>query len=592
MANVVEAARQVFRVLGEFNETEVSPSDRFACLTLIEKAINPLRATLKKQYLGKALSLTDNQINVMHFAEALDQELAVGYKTVLETSANRFFRSKATLAGANYRAMSVLSKILIRRYQLYTSPPRTVWREIHALFSHGIDNKYLKLEVTNSNDTVHNLESLYLKIILLYLTNPCQLRQVDAEYLYTQFDDLVLAIRLEETDKLDQEYYVDLLSDHPPMFCFDSETDTTEEPEIRRTVLIDVESLKDHLQDLLKQAPKETTKVTRTKTSGMDPIILRHLISAITKPAPRSYSRTQSKGSLPVSVGIASTNTVIAEHLRIEAESKDEEEDLIEQVGQSYDEIKSGESQDRNNKLSITDEWVSPDQLVDDRNKFNVEKTDVWTQSQQASKTNKSDKHINLPNPLEPNKSAGKAVMTEASLLDLSPGGYCLAFDVELPAQLMVEEIVGLHNIQNAVQDWSIGIVRWIKSKNTRSFTIGIQSLSPKATPINSQVLDREGKSTSYQRTLLVPATAGISQTDTLLTPPIPYRVGEKVRFTDGHSEHVVQLTKLVNSSHCFKQFEFTPVKRDHKEIVNKLAKEREKEESDELDDLPKWDIL
>jgi hypothetical protein len=145
-----------------------------------------------------------------------------------------------------------------------------------------------------------------------------------------------------------------------------------------------------------------------------------------------------------------------------------------------------------------------------------------------------------------------------AALVNISPGGYCLALRGAVPSQTQTGEIVGLMEQDgDGTRHWNIGTIRWMKRVPDASLHIGLQLIAPNARPVMTQIRNSQMASATFQRSLLLPALKGIGQPATLITAPMPYAVNQKIRLKDGSNSNDVRLSKQVASSASFKQFQF-----------------------------------
>jgi hypothetical protein len=155
---------------------------------------------------------------------------------------------------------------------------------------------------------------------------------------------------------------------------------------------------------------------------------------------------------------------------------------------------------------------------------------------------------------IEPNHSAQSWKM-----VNVSAGGYCLLWDNPETTRAQVGELLGIREESDPdTFHWRLGVIRWLKFAGKQGLELGVQMLSPGAVGIAARP-DRKIRSDNadYTRGLLLPEIASIQQRTTLLLPSPPFKVGDTV-IANCHGKDVrVKLTKLVENTGSFAQFQF-----------------------------------
>ncbi len=140
-------------------------------------------------------------------------------------------------------------------------------------------------------------------------------------------------------------------------------------------------------------------------------------------------------------------------------------------------------------------------------------------------------------------------------IVNHSPGGYCLSWPKEVPAQLQAGELVGLQDLPG--QAWSIAVVRWIRQVRNGGTQMGIEMIAPAAQPCGLQLLRKTEQSSHYLRALLLPAIAAISRPATVITPRLPFQEGSRVQINLHGEERRAVLNRRQASTGSFSQFEY-----------------------------------
>jgi len=144
-------------------------------------------------------------------------------------------------------------------------------------------------------------------------------------------------------------------------------------------------------------------------------------------------------------------------------------------------------------------------------------------------------------------------------MLNISAGGYSLLWDNLETTRAQVGELLGIREESDPdTFHWRLGVIRWLKCADKRGLELGVQMLSPGAVAIAGRTEQRGAKNDEFTRGLLLPEVATIQQKATLLLPSPPFRVGDTA-IINCHGKNVrVKLTKLVENTGSFAQFQFT----------------------------------
>jgi hypothetical protein len=153
----------------------------------------------------------------------------------------------------------------------------------------------------------------------------------------------------------------------------------------------------------------------------------------------------------------------------------------------------------------------------------------------------------------QPDLSLGSWLITNESA-----SGYCLEYAEGNSTKAQVGELVGIRRSNNEQSwKWGIGVIRWMKFNTQQEMQLGIEMLNPDAAAIGLRSAAANGKGFDYQRTLLLPEIPAIKQPATLITTPMPWRVGNKLMLNMLGKDVRVALTQLVQNTGLFAQFQF-----------------------------------
>ncbi len=136
MANVGAAAKMLFQATREIKITQLKSSSRYKMLEIIRSQVYGICELLSKRFLQQSVMLTDNDLKIVTLAQTLQNQLATGYKRIVLDELNEPSKKseKKLLTFAIHRAISDLSQTILRSMQLYSTPPKNAWLELHQLY--------------------------------------------------------------------------------------------------------------------------------------------------------------------------------------------------------------------------------------------------------------------------------------------------------------------------------------------------------------------------------------------------------------------------------------------------------------------------
>ncbi len=144
-----------------------------------------------------------------------------------------------------------------------------------------------------------------------------------------------------------------------------------------------------------------------------------------------------------------------------------------------------------------------------------------------------------------------------------SAGGYCINWHGANAPQIKVGEILG---IQSATSEYrfSIGIARWMKNGPRQNLQIGMQVIAPNSVVIQARLTGKSDYNKIPQKCLLLPELKAAGQPATLITPTLPFKVKDTLWINDGVGQQKVRLTRLLESTGAFSQFQFVYLHDQH----------------------------
>jgi len=191
----------------------------------------------------------------------------------------------------------------------------------------------------------------------------------------------------------------------------------------------------------------------------------------------------------------------------------------------------------------------------------NIAMEDIEYHIREAAKSN--DAHPKERHPVFPVRMA-----------NVSPGGYCLEWSADIPSHIKTGDVIAVREVDNS--SWSIAVIRWVSQLKDQTTLLGVELLSPRATPYGARVQHKTGEDGDLMRALLLPEIKLVGQPNTLITPRVGFKERQKVTLIRGGVETYIQLFKKLSSTAAYNQFEFRDIQqldevaaRDKSDVIN-----------------------
>jgi len=531
MANIGEVSRQLYHAIIELNHLFVAPQQRMQFLELIREKIHFVCNELSRHYLGLAVALPEKQRKIANLSQALQLHLAGGYKLcVLEFIDNGGLdKNRRQIAVAVHRAISELAATILRSHQLYCPSPAQSWLECHRLFRFAYRNKLSIVQV--EDDTLRHrrtssVADSYKRILLLGCARPNQLRQAELLQVYELFEAWTGHALCGPDVGEDSLFVVNMERDNPPFYRSLLDQQPGDE-----SFGLDTHELSARISEVL-HARREHKSPDNDLTvpAKVSDTLLTHLSQALGILAKRNFNRIASQGSLEVCVGLTAAHYFIAgektftEFVHGNDNGHHEEENLF---------VRSAR-----------------------------QKQDAWSGAHDAAPSDErlhaADAPINFRgnygNSQAPSTDRNRPKSHQSLLINTSPGGYCVAWESNVPPSLQAGEVLGVREQRS--HPWSVAVVRWIRQIKHQGTQVGIELLAPSAAPCGVRLIQKVGNSSEYLRGLLLPEISVVNQSATLITPRLPFQSGSRISLLHDGREDQGQLLRKVSSTGSISQFE------------------------------------
>lgn len=523
-ANIGETARQLYQGLGELNQLLTPSDNRLQLLELMRPEVYFVCQHLERHFLHQAIMLDERSRKVSNLCQALQSHLAIGYKQIVLRIASKYSKDRAALVSqALQRAAHALKGQLVRATQLYSSPPEQLWFELHQLYRIAGQLQLQQRRVRDDLASLTNelsLEQTYLAALLLGSARCNQLRQNQIARLAEVLDTWSGLLKLHPGSADDGLFAISAELDFGPRYrnMFRSEQKAgllgfNPQP------LVNV--IEAHLL-------RKDTSTQLPVPSGMSFDTLQHLHATWGQAAERSFQRTVGQGHLTVCVGMS------ALHFYLGGERSFSE--MLKHPGARAANFSSAVAQGEKDSWSQAFD-AAPQSKADEFLPYEEIQYDQLIEDENSTHTTPHYPTYALP------------------VINHSPGGYCLGWPTEVPAELQAGEMVGIQD--SASQGWSIAVIRWIRQVRGAGTQMGIELVAPHAQPCGLQLVRSRDDHSHYLRGLLLPEISAIDLPATLLAPRLPFQEGNKVLINTLGEEHRAGLDRRVASTHSFNQFAY-----------------------------------
>ncbi|MGD8926849.1 MAG: hypothetical protein PVG20_08350, partial [Thioalkalispiraceae bacterium] len=464
-ANIGETARRVFETLVEVNQFKHPHQNRMYFLEHLRETVMYVTDAMKRHFVGINAPLPLKNQKIVAATREIHHAMAIGYMIAIENylSSSLFFSDNKMLATMIQRALSSLGKVLLTSYQTYTPYPANIWSQIHKLYAAAEHHKLLSMTIVddqNIHNVKTNINSEYIRILLVALTSPYRLRHGEAGKIYSVVERWTGKSKLRTAENITKSntlFAVNLASDDPPR-NYSLMTDGCKSEYCR---ILDSTALTKAIRKDLKHGFKtgETTitSIEMNRPDLSQDLMKRLLIAWCILPK-RSFSRSETEEPVQVTMGLTSTHQVIINGDQAESNA----DELFKHTAQY---------EANNVKNSIADKQPDVWEMI----YFPSETEGMELLEEQLHKDQGSE-----------NKTKKPGIPVETwMVLNESARGYCIQSMNHPKSRAQVGELIGVRRqTANATWKWGVGVIRWLRSEPNRGLLMGIELLTPDAAAI------------------------------------------------------------------------------------------------------------
>ncbi len=521
-ANIGETAKQLYQALVELNQVQLSNDVRLQMLELLRPETDFVCRSLEKYFTNQPIVLGERARKVATLCQALQNNLAAGYKLVVVGEAGK--ARPVILATALQRATVALYQQLERACLLYCPVPESLWFELHQLYQIAQDFRVALQSVPATAQEKHQIDvqRTYAAALLLGCARTNQLRQSSIARLAGALPQWSHLLRLQPADAATSLFLVAPHQDGPPRYR------SLFQPEALTGLIgLDTHPLVDAISHFLLLPEEQSSQARLPVPPGFSHDLLQHLVAAWGDISERTFQRSGAEGELTLCIGMSALHFQLAGGLSFHQTLKQER--------------KPGPASFAHG--GPNDVWSTA---------FDAQPID-WDEGIHLS-------DIQYRNPGEQNGQAEQDPNEsfpsyQVGIVNQSPGGYCLSWPAEVPVQLQAGELIGIED--RARHAWGVALVRWVRQVRGGGTQMGIELIAPTAQPCGLKLLRKQEQDSQYLRALLLPAIPAISRPASLITARLPFQQGHKVMINQQGVEVRALLTRRQSSTGCINQFEY-----------------------------------
>jgi cyclic-di-GMP-binding protein len=532
LTQVDQVSAIFYTALPELSRVKANWELRLAMLETVRTPLHHCMEGLSKRYLNQPLILPETAVKTATIAQALQKHLLNTYLVVVRDLCENPRDKEHHLALAISRALTCIGYLLARSFQLYLPPADYLWKTAHSLFL--IAEQFEVADepcVDPLLAQTHNATpaQAYIRALLLAGSRPNQLRQEEIQQVFTLLENISHLVKISPLKSEDSDNALISLtrSDLPPLFASKAKQS---EMDLTGAYELDCTSVIQRLKELTQGTPEEIQQHKVTLS------VLEHLQTAWKQQTQRSFPRQVTKLNIEVVVGIINIHYHLSGEIPFQV--------FLQQENASFG-LDESPFAKRGVQLKSSEEDPFSDAL---------EIKGVTTKSSSIIEERIRQQTIE--------QYQGQHQIYSIPLIDKSPGGYGLEWQGDIPIQVKTGEAIALRETNRP--NWVLGVIRWAHQIKGAT-QLGIQILSPKATPVGIALIHRTGGFTEYLRGLQIPELRAINQPTSLITNAVTFHESSKVKLfmpnqNNSSATVNIQLGKRIFSTGAFNQFGYRTV--------------------------------
>ena len=579
LANARQSCIQIYDLLHELNRAPLELNVRNKIMDMVLPLIDDLIESVRTNYLNAALPLAEKQGQNARIIQNLQAELSYGYKIIVQDLLEDQIATSTgsiLLPQAIYNTMTLLARQLVDAYALYACEPPHIWLELNQLFLYAEKQQLHNIEMNPINAKTEprpaTIGNIYRRSVLLSLANPYHLMQGEAIKMFNRLIEWAPhcnIIPLGNNPVPEGKLFVDLNMDAPPLYA----PNTSSKIRPKEGKLFEIKTVLKALNGEIRQLATQTKNAVH---SNLAKRMERDMYFRWSESWGIRRERMSHRSPVNIPTQVVCSLT-LAHHFLSDESNFNPEEKEIELQGREGGTM-SGSS------LTLIPEEHAPwqQELHSDHLKTGIDKPrhSVFESSEGESQKDMWIKvfatSAQAIEDLTDTKKIGYDTY-DCQITNTNQGGYGLTCSTRTNPPARSGELLAARSGEYN-ESWSIGIIRWMKVEN-QSINMGIRTISDDARPIAAKAVAGVGTGGEYFRALLAPNLDPEQYPTTLITPAAIYDINSVVMLNLGDRILYAKLSRQLESTTAFSQYQFDLVKRPEK-LKTATANQEERKSS------------
>ena len=548
-ADMGETASKIFHYLYDLNQSPVSPKIRLQILEAIKNSCLNTLNSLATVYIHSPLKYSQKLQSASELVHAISSEVVFGFNTVIEdlyddkVALDKY--QKTILPAACANSLQFQGFIQLQRYQLYKTVGSKLWAQQNIIFKLAQEYDLLEHKLRKDSASLGTIKKQLLINLILPVSNPYQLKHGEISDVYNSLEELATLsdLRLNDTQDCLFAYLPD--SDIPPQPV------NSIEKEGQTVIGLSLQPLAEALEKSLKnESGGFFSRFTQQAPQvELDQELSEHLITHWSQQLNRNFIRMNSQANTEVCIGLAASHHFLVEKLGKETEQRffGQKKNVTHNI--EPDSLQLEQEEDSQHsfvwKNRSTGSTLSGDQQKD------AFASIYKPQSKEDKQHQMEDK------PFKDIKTKSRYQWSQGIVRDVSPAGFCLAFEKAPSSYAEANELITIKNIKNSQEQYNLGMIRWNRWHKNSVFLIGVEIIAPEATPVRATLDWDYAKPAYHHNGLLLPEMPNVGIDASIILPPLGYRSGQTVAIMTPEDEYKVELNKKIIETDNFIQFQF-----------------------------------
>jgi hypothetical protein len=499
-----DSMQQIVQALFVQNRTALEPTNRLELMELYRVPVFNIAESLAQHYVTSPFPMGKSQSMLASSVVRLFEELANGYKIVANDliTSDVTKRHKQAFALALQRATYTLSTIFLKCCEIYRPYPHEAWHQLYQLYRLAEAKEILQhpVEKLNPGGDAETVLSSFERGFLIGVSSPYELLQGECAQLFGLIPGWRGRIRVSPWSGRGKEdspgnFLVNLASDSPPipLAKLAKVGDGSKSNHCRLVSTLDVIKEVHSIMTALNTSIPDTLPVAGGVGISTNAGLLRRFGRTLAGVnVVRQASRSSYDHEAPICIGMNSIHFFVNGQRTFQVTEKNEQ-DVPATHGAANEEL-----------------FDLSDPLVGD---------------------------VHDPRARQPG-SPGLAMygnshrLFTCSLKDQGAPGLCVRTREHNGLQVRVGDLVGLQF--PTPNQWSVGVVRWLRGHAASSLDFGVELLAPAFHPV---AVKRQVAGDKFFQALLLPGSRSLKQPQSLLVPRGAYQAAEKLTLTDQQGE-------------------------------------------------------